>query len=182
MTEDGKLLAKAEVVKWDGENRILAKSLIPLVDNNESWTYPSAYYIWDGEKFVRDPEFKPLEQDLKVFGVTNKDGEFAQSGKTIAELYSGNKDSLSIAEMTSTATAKATWWLPKNTAASWLFIGAATTDTRFSSLTRPSTMLVSNFWTMAYGGFIRPIRKRKERPPTSLISIMNCVIRTATFT
>ena len=32
------------------------------------------------------------------------------------------------------------WWLPKNTAASWLFIGAATTDTRFSSLTRLSTM------------------------------------------
>ena len=76
VTEDGKLLAKAEVVKWDGEDRILAKSLIPLVDNNESWTYPSAYYIWDGEKFVRDPEFKPLEQDLKVFGVTNKGGDY----------------------------------------------------------------------------------------------------------
>ena len=69
-------MAKAEVVKWDGEDRILAKSLIPLVDNNESWEYPSTDYIWDGEKFVRDPEFKPLEQDLKVFGVANKGGEF----------------------------------------------------------------------------------------------------------
>ncbi len=75
VTDDAKLLATAEVVKWDGEDRILAKSLVPLIDNNESWDFPSTSYIWDGEKFVRDPESKPLTQDLKVFGIATEESK-----------------------------------------------------------------------------------------------------------
>lgn len=78
--------------------RTLPEPLKGFLDKKEQ-TFPIISYIWDGEHFVPDPNNKPYEEDLKYFGVTtNKGGEFAQSGKTIAELYSGNKDSLSIAE------------------------------------------------------------------------------------
>ena len=77
--------------------RTLPEPLKGFLDKKEQ-TFPIISYIWDGEHFVPDPKNKPYEEDLKYFGVTNKGGEFAQSGKTIAELYSGNKDSLSIAE------------------------------------------------------------------------------------
>ena len=78
--------------------RTLPEPLKGFLDKKEQ-TFPIISYIWDGEHFVPDPNNKPYEEDLKYFGVTtNKGGDFAQSGKTIAELYSGNKDSLSIAE------------------------------------------------------------------------------------
>jgi hypothetical protein len=83
VTDDAKLLAEAEVVEWDGEDRILAKSLVPLIDNNESWHYPSTCYIWDGEKFVRAPESKPLTQDLKVFGIATE--EISEYDKPLCE-------------------------------------------------------------------------------------------------
>ena len=78
--------------------RTLPEPLEGFMDKDGD-TFPTISYIWDGEHFVPDPNNKPYEEDLKYFGVTtNKGGEFAQSGKSIADLYSGDKDNLSKAE------------------------------------------------------------------------------------
>ena len=59
--------------------------------------FPTIRYLWDGEKFVRDPKDKPLEEDLKYFDI-HPTGDFASSGKSIDDLYSLSKDNLSVAE------------------------------------------------------------------------------------
>ena len=51
-------------------------------------------YKWDGEKFVMSPNHKPLKEDITFFGLPAPQGEFAQSGKTIDDLYSLDSDFL----------------------------------------------------------------------------------------
>jgi hypothetical protein len=66
-------------------------------ENKEAPQFPIIRYLWDGEKFVRDPNDKPFVEDLKYFDF-HPTGDFASSGKSIDDLYSLSKDSLSIAE------------------------------------------------------------------------------------
>ena len=51
-------------------------------------------YKWDGEKFVMSPNHTPLKEDITFFGLPAPQGEFAQSGKTIDDLYSLDSDFL----------------------------------------------------------------------------------------
>ena len=57
---------------------------------------PCLKYRWDGEKFILDTDSdnKPFKEDLTYFGMTAPHGEFAQSSKTIEDLYSLDKDFL----------------------------------------------------------------------------------------
>ena len=61
---------------------------------------PCIKYRWDGEKFVLDSDSdnKPFKEDLTYFGTPAPQGEFAQSGKTIEDLYSLDTDFLCTAE------------------------------------------------------------------------------------
>ena len=49
--------------------------------------FPKIAFQWDGEKFVRDPDSKPLEEDLKYF---NKFDEFIKHAYDINDLIRGD--------------------------------------------------------------------------------------------
>ena len=69
-----KLTASFEGFEWDGGYDVPAP-LKKYYEAKEA-SFPSITYIWDGEKFIRDPECEPYEEDLSLFGEEVSDAEF----------------------------------------------------------------------------------------------------------
>ena len=61
---------------FEGDDPEEAEFVLPVVlsgfDNKEGDKFPKIRFVWDGETFVRDPENKPIEEDLKYFKPTAK--------------------------------------------------------------------------------------------------------------
>ncbi len=71
MVSDGKLNIGMEV--WQvGENGYeIPAALSGFEEKDPNELTPEIQLIWNGEKFVRDPENKPVEEDLKYFESVN---------------------------------------------------------------------------------------------------------------
>ena len=56
---------------FEGDDPEEAEFVLPAVlsgfENKEGDKFPKIKFVWDGETFVRDPESKPIEEDLKYF-------------------------------------------------------------------------------------------------------------------
>ncbi len=69
---DNKITATFNPWYWEesdnGFVQVLPKPLEGFEDKDGD-VFPSITFIWDGEKFIRDPECKPYEEDLSLFGI-----------------------------------------------------------------------------------------------------------------
>ena len=66
-SDSHKLTASFDGFEWDGGYDIPAP-LKKYYEEKEA-SFPSITYIWDGEKFIRDPECEPYEEDLSLFDI-----------------------------------------------------------------------------------------------------------------
>ena len=69
---DNKITASFNPWYWEEYDndfvQVLPKPLEGFEDK-EGDVFPSISYIWNGEKFIRDPECKPYEEDLSLFDI-----------------------------------------------------------------------------------------------------------------
>ena len=67
--KDSAICVSFEGIEWDGEY-VVPEPLKKFFDSKRN-NFPHINYIWDGGKFIRDPEDKPYEEDLSLFGAEN---------------------------------------------------------------------------------------------------------------
>ena len=65
--DEGKLVGKIDVWQEGSEGYELPAVIKGLEKKTDEYIVPQIKYIWNGERFVIDPDYKPLTEDLKYF-------------------------------------------------------------------------------------------------------------------
>ena len=77
------LTVRFDAMMCDEMGWYLPKTINGLRKKSSS-PFPEITYVWDGEKFIRDSDSKPVKEDINLLRPTN---DFASAGTTIHELY-----------------------------------------------------------------------------------------------